>query len=281
MKSSKYLYSFLESLAIPLSKVCVVVSVRHIMEGSTSNDETCSGRSTPLSCSDISVSATRDSSPSGLDLRKWETVTSKFLPKLVIDDDLDTKSALNRNLSYAAHVPDQLGMPEGDIIDMLAPLPPPYISDLIDYSLNSSSQLGLNYHLSNYSLTPDYSRGEEWTDKLLNESVPKMSQFKKWAMRSRSTRMLTRDEYGFNKESYMLSVYRDPFPLVIDENVLEKIKITSPDNILAPAGFWEELSLVKQLAKGTLHFISLVLPHKEWVEKEIGKGVTASKIIER
>ena len=198
-----------------------------------------------------------------------------------MDDDLDTKSALNRNLSFVAHVPDQLGIPEGDIIDMLAPLPPPYISDLVDYSLNSSSQLGLNYHLSNYSLTPDYSRDEEWTDKLLNDSVPKMSQFKKWAMHSRSARLMTRDEYGFNKESYMLSVYRDPFPLVIDEGVLEKIKITSPDNILAPTGFWEELSLVKQLAKNTLHFISLVLPHKEWVEREIGKGVSGSKIIER
>ena len=248
------------------------------MEGSSSNEETCSGRSTPLSCSDVSASAARDSSPSGLDLRKWETVTSKFLPKLVMDDDFDTKSVLNRNLSFAAHVPDQLGIPEGDIIDMLAPLPPPFISDLIDYSLNSSSQLGFNYlSLSSYSLTPDYSRDEDWTDKLLNASIPKMSQFKKWAMHSRSTRMMTRDEYAFNKESYMLSVYRDPFPLVINEAILEKTKIASPDNILAPTGFWEELSLVKHLAKSTLHFISLVLPHKEWVEKEFAKGVTASK----
>ena len=31
-----------------------------------------------------------------------------------------------------------------------------------------------------------------------------MSQFKKWAMHSRSTRLMTRDEYAFNKESYML-----------------------------------------------------------------------------
>ena len=56
---------------------------------------------------------------------------------------LDRKAVLNRNLSFAAHVPDQLGIPEGDIIDILAPLPPPFISNLIDYSLNSSSQLGL------------------------------------------------------------------------------------------------------------------------------------------
>ena len=47
------------------------------------------------------------------------------------------------------------------------------------------------------------------------------------------------------KKVTCLSVYRDPFPLVIDENILEKTKIASPDNILAPTGFWEELSLVK------------------------------------
>ena len=252
------------------------------MEGSSTDEETYSGRSTPPSCSDASASATRGRSPSGFDLRKWETVTSKFLPKLVMDDNLETKSVLNRNLSFAAHVPDQLGIPEGDIIDILAPLPPPFISDLIDYSLNSSSQLGINCpSLSSYTLSPDFSRDEEWTDKLLNASVPRMSQYKKWAMHSRSTRLMTRDEYAFNKESYMLSVYRDPFTLVIDEALLERTKLASPDNILAPTGFWEELSLVKHLAKSTLHFISLVLPHKEWVEKEISKGVTASKLVER
>ena len=252
------------------------------MEGSSTDEETLSGRSTPPTGSEATASSTRARSPSGLDLRKWETVTSKFLPKLMMEDSLETKSALNRNLSFAAHVPDQLGIPEGDIIDILAPLPPPFISDLIDYSLNSSSQLGINCpSLSSYTLSPDFSRDEEWTDKLLNSSVPRVSQFKKWAMHSRSTRLMTRDEYAFNKESYMLSVYKDPFVLVIDEALLEKTKIASPDNILAPAGFWEELSLVKHLAKSTLHFISLVLPHKEWVEKEISRGVTASKLIER